>query len=109
MFFCSLLEIWQAGSNNTVTTKQVVITLLTIIVVELPPWHSGLESNYSGSGRCGGAGSISSLAQWVKGSSIVIASAQVYSYGLDSVPGPGTSICHKYSYKIKNKIKQLLK
>ena len=44
-------------------------------------------------GYFGGTGLIYDLAQYMKGSG---------SCGMDSVPGPGTSKCPEYSYKIKN-------
>ena len=37
----------------------------------------GWESDCSGSGRCGGTGSIPSPAQWVKGSGIAVAADQI--------------------------------
>ena len=39
----------------------------------------GYESSCSGSGHCGGAGSIQGLVQWVKGSSLATAVVQIQS------------------------------
>ena len=39
-------------------------------------WEFPLWSNCSGSSHCGGAGSIPSLVQWVKGSNVAAAAVQ---------------------------------
>ena len=58
------------------------------------------ESDCSSSGRCGGVGFIPSPAQWVEGS------RHCHSYSSDSIPGPGTSICHRCSKKKRKKKKE---
>ena len=58
---------------------------------------SMLIRSFSGSGHCRGRGSIPSPAQWVKGPSVATA---VTAGDLDSIPGPGTSIC--FGVAIKN-------
>ena len=46
---------------------------------------------------------IPSLAQWVKGSGVTAVAYVGCSCSLDSIPGPGTSVCYGCGQKIKNK------
>ena len=69
--------------------KQSKIKAKFLTKLEFLLWFSGAESECSGSGLCGDVALTPSPAHWVKGFGIAV----VCSRGLDSIPGPGTSIC----------------
>ena len=55
----------------------------------------------------GSAGSIPYPAQWVKGSGVAPSCGIGHSCGSDSVPSPGTSICHRCGKKKRKEKKKL--
>lgn len=73
---------------------------------EFPLYHGGLRIWLQQLGSLRDAGLIPHPVQWIKGIQHCHSCSVGCGWGLDSIPGPGTSVCHGVAIKNKNKNKK---